>query len=160
MAHRNADSSIHTYVAVNRLEAWLDSDPDAAVERFRALFANWAPSLRALICVADRTLVVRPIYALPVGMTWPRKAGVTLLGDAAHLMSPFAGEGANLVMLDGLQLARAIIDHPGAPDAALTTYERDLFTRSTRMAEASAVNLYRFFGPDAPNSVVDLFCGR
>jgi 2-polyprenyl-6-methoxyphenol hydroxylase-like FAD-dependent oxidoreductase len=157
LAHRNADGSIHTYVAVNRPEAWLDGDSDAAVEQLRALFADWAPSLRALIVGADRAPVVRPIYALPVDMKWLPKAGVTLLGDAAHLMSPFAGEGANLAMLDGVELARTIIGHPAAQDAALTTYERDLFTRSARVAVASAINLSHFFGPDAPNSLVDLF---
>lgn len=160
LAHRNADGSIHTYVAVNRPEAWLDGDPDAVAEKVRAVFADWAPALRALISGAGKSPVIRPIYALPVDIAWSRKAGVTLLGDAAQLMSPFAGEGANLAMLDGVELARAIIDHPDAPDAALQAYEGDLFIRRARVAEASAINLSRFFGPDAPNSVVDLFSGR
>lgn len=42
---------------------------------------------------------------LPVGFKWERKTNVTLIGDAAHVMSPFAGKGVNMTMYDDLNLA-------------------------------------------------------
>lgn len=157
LAHHNAGGSIHIYVAVSRPEEWLEKDLPTTTARITTLFDGWAPSLRALIAGSERVSSVRPIHALPSALAWPRVPGVTLLGDAAHLMSPFGGEGANLAMLDGTKLARALIDHHGDWEGALDVYERELFARSQPIAQLSARNLSHFFGPDAPASVVDLF---
>lgn len=63
-----------------------------------SLFRRWGEGIRALIaagCDAGTQfeITAKPLYMLPIGFRWEHVAGVTLLGDAAHLMTPFAGEG-------------------------------------------------------------------
>jgi 2-polyprenyl-6-methoxyphenol hydroxylase-like FAD-dependent oxidoreductase len=79
-----------------------------------------------------------------------------LVGDAAHLMSPFAGEGANVAMLDGAELALALLEHDDV-EAALTAYEAGMFPRAAAAAEDSATGLGTLFSPDAPRELVELF---
>ncbi len=161
IAHRNADGSVAGYVALNGPEAWVRSidfsDARAGLALVAERFAGWAPHLTGLITGSIADPVLRPIHALPVGHAWPRQAGVTLVGDAAHLMSPFAGEGANLALYDGAELGRSIVASPADPDAALAAYEGALFPRSRDVARMSARNLALFFGDTAPGSVADLF---
>ncbi|WP_406005488.1 FAD-dependent monooxygenase [Streptomyces sp. NBC_00637] len=161
LAHREPDGSLHVYTALRVAEDWADGidfgDTEAARGHVLKHFADWDKSLRALVADADGPLVPRLIHALPVGHRWDRVPGVTLLGDAAHLMSPFAGEGANLAMLDGAELGLALAARPGEREAALAAYEEKLFPRSAKAAADSAHSGETLFAEDAPQAVVDLF---
>jgi 2-polyprenyl-6-methoxyphenol hydroxylase-like FAD-dependent oxidoreductase len=162
LAHRETDGSLHVYTALTTGEDWPDNidftDPQTAKKAVLAHFEGWDESLRALVANADGPVVARRIHALPVGHRWDRFPGVTLLGDAAHLMSPFAGEGANLAMLDGAELGRAIAARPGDTDVA--AYEQALFPRSEASAAESAANMELMFGDNALQGLLGQFASH
>jgi 2-polyprenyl-6-methoxyphenol hydroxylase-like FAD-dependent oxidoreductase len=161
LAHRETDGSLHVYTALKTDESWLDgidfTDAETAKQAVLAQFEGWHDTLRALVADGDGAIVPRRIHALPVGHRWDRVPGVTLLGDAAHVMSPFAGEGANLAMLDGAELGLAIAGHPGDAEAALDAYEQALFPRAEKSASESAANLDLMFGDDSLQRLLDVF---
>ncbi|MFB7310385.1 FAD-dependent oxidoreductase [Streptomyces sp. NPDC056192] len=161
LAHRETDGSLHVYTALKADEGWLDTvdfgDTAAAKAAVLAHFEDWDEGLRALVADADGPLTPRRIHALPVGHRWDRVPGVTLLGDAAHLMSPFAGEGANLAMLDGAELGRAVAAHAGDVEAGLAEYEEALFPRSEASAAESASSLETMFGEGGLEKTIEFF---
>ncbi|MFH8462863.1 FAD-dependent oxidoreductase [Streptomyces sp. NPDC017991] len=164
LAHHEADGSIHVYTALRTAEGWLDTidftDQEASKKEVLTHFDGWHEDLRALVADADEPPVPRRIHALPVGHRWDHRAGVTLLGDAAHLMSPFAGEGANLAMLDGARLGRLIADRADDTESALIAYELELFPRSEASAAESAASLELMFGDDAMAGLLDQFASQ
>ncbi|QEU91283.1 FAD-dependent monooxygenase [Streptomyces kanamyceticus] len=137
-AHREKGDTLHAYVGLPMPQDWFDAidftDAAAAATAARIAreFDGWAPELTTLISESDTTPILRSLHALPTGLRWDRTPGVTLLGDAAHLSAP-NGEGANLAMLDGAELAKAIVAHPDDIESALAAYERDMFPRSTEV---------------------------
>jgi 2-polyprenyl-6-methoxyphenol hydroxylase-like FAD-dependent oxidoreductase len=162
VAHREAGDILHTYVELNRPAEWIAgidfTDAAAATARVAAEFDGWAPELTALITDGETAPVPRAIYTLPTGHRWDRVPGVTLLGDAAHLMPP-AGEGANLAMFDGAELGKAIAAHPGDVEAALAAYEAALFPRSdSEYADAHEI-LELCLGDRAPFGLIDFLTG-
>ncbi|WP_406209536.1 FAD-dependent monooxygenase [Kitasatospora sp. NBC_01560] len=165
IAQRNSGGHIRVYVGLRTDEAWhrlagVDpADPGAVRAALLAEFAGWGDELLGLVTDTDRGYVNRPLFALPVPHTWPRTPGVTLLGDAAHLMSPFSGMGANLAMLDGADLARALIDHPTV-EAAVTAYEDVLLPRSAEAAAGAAEGIDGAFAPDSAEQALAHLTGR
>jgi 2-polyprenyl-6-methoxyphenol hydroxylase-like FAD-dependent oxidoreductase len=160
LAHREPNGVLHTYVALKKPEDWIASidfsDPATASACVAKEFSGWAPELTALITDGETDPVPRPIYSLPAEQRWARVPGVTLLGDAAHLMTP-SGEGANLAMFDGAELGKAIAANLGDLEAALVAYEKDLFPRSAYAAAEADALLKLLFGDNAPQSLVNFF---
>ncbi|GAA3140287.1 FAD-dependent oxidoreductase [Nonomuraea roseoviolacea] len=141
-AQRNSGGHIRVYAMLEVPRDWhvaagVDLDDDAAVRRhLLAVFDGWHDSLLDLIRDSDGGFANRPLHVLPVGHTWDHVPGVTLLGDAAHLMPP-AGIGANLAMLDGADLAEAVVVHDGL-DEAVRAYENRMLPRAAAGARACA----------------------
>lgn len=160
-AHREAGGTLHVYTQLARPQDWFAeidfADPHAALARVALEFDGWAPELTALITDSDTDPVLRVIHTLPAGHRWERVPGVTLLGDAAHLLAP-TGEGANLAMYDGAELGRALAAHPADVEAALAEYEQALFPRSAAAAGDDILGLC--LGEDTPGGLLDLLTGE
>ncbi|QLQ35474.1 FAD-dependent oxidoreductase [Micromonospora robiginosa] len=123
------------------------------------LFAGWDPRLTALIEAGDGPPVPHRAEVLPVGTRWPHRPGVTLLGDAAHLMPP-VGEGANQAMLDAADLAAALAADPADPDAAIRAYEEAMFARVQPIAEMCVRVQAMMLSPTAADDLVRFFTPR
>jgi 2-polyprenyl-6-methoxyphenol hydroxylase-like FAD-dependent oxidoreductase len=146
IAQRNGNAHIRVY-AVFRVPAdWAARRfdlyrPERVQAQLLEEFSGFAPSLQALIRASNGFYVPRPIHALPVGHRWAHRPGLTLIGDAAHLMSPFGGEGVNAALLDAAMLGRALADTAAAAldwNAAVRRAEEAMFERVVDAAAGSA----------------------
>ena len=162
-AQRNGDGRVRIGLSFHdTAEDWFATsgipldDPAAARARLIELLPGWDPRFAALIAACDDTVVPRSITTLPVGLTWPSTPGVTLLGDAAHLMPP-VGEGANMALLDGALLGLALAAHPDDFPAAVKDYEREMFERTSAAARMSTAVQELLTSPDAAQKMLAFF---
>ena len=155
LAHREPNDELCAYAAF-KTPAVISAE-EITAETVLERFSDWHPNLRGLIAKSNEPLISRSIHALPVGHRWDRVPGLTLLGDAAHLMSPFAGEGANLAMQDGAELGLAIVAHPDDIETAFARYESAMFVRGAEAAAESAQSLDRCFDATSPEPLLEFF---
>ncbi|MEJ3655793.1 FAD-dependent monooxygenase [Actinomycetes bacterium KLBMP 9759] len=162
-AQRNGDGRVRIGISFyNTGEDWFAAsgipfdDPAAAKARLIEELSGWHPRFIALIEASDDTVVPRPLSTLPIGLTWPSRPDVTLVGDAAHLMPP-VGEGANMALLDGAFLGMALAAHPGDVGAAVEEYEHEMFERTTAACKESAVIQELLMSPDASRRLLEFF---
>lgn len=84
--------------------------------------------------VYDRDLITQDMLS--------NDSAITLLGDAAHPMSPFKGQGANQALLDALSLARCLYTDASKDDVdiveSIKKYHDEMIDRSTKKVQASA----------------------
>jgi 2-polyprenyl-6-methoxyphenol hydroxylase-like FAD-dependent oxidoreductase len=162
IAQRNGHAHIRVYAAMRIPEKWetrngFDAGNSQTARAWLLnYFSDWDQSLLAFIQEAHDRFVVRPLYMLPIGHRWNFHAGVTLLGDAAHLMPP-SGEGVNIAMLDAADLATAISEC-STLEEAVRRYEETMFARAEIAArEANEEGLNLLIAPDAPAGTLAFF---
>ena len=108
-----------------------------------------APIPQILTTTSETQISGYPVYdrELLTSELLSKKENVTLIGDAAHPMSPFKGQGANQALLDALSLAREITKkckplsnwrEIGIRKSVLTDFESEMLARSATKVKDSA----------------------
>ncbi len=156
-AQRQGDGSIRVGISLPADGRRLDTcrSKRALLE----MFDGWHPGLTALIEAGDGAPIPRRIEAMPTGTRWAHRPGITLIGDAAHLMPP-VGEGANQAMLDAAELAAQLAAHPADPGAAIDRYQEAMFARIHPIAELSARVQAMMLSPTAADDIIRFFTSR
>lgn len=98
---------------------------------FRETFTGWSSLWNDLFEKGEPLFILRPQYCMPPDQAWTSLPNLTMLGDAAHLMPPYAGEGVNMAMLDALELAQCLTNekYTSAGDA-IAAYEKEMRRRA------------------------------
>ena len=139
------DGSLSFYAGYKTDEDWVRasgidfSDRGQVLGWFKQEFASWNEIWLELFEQAALPLIPRPQYCMPLDQRWDTLPNLTMLGDAAHLMPPYAGEGVNMAMLDALELSICLTDERLADTrAAIARYEERMLAR---FAEVAAMTL-------------------
>jgi 2-polyprenyl-6-methoxyphenol hydroxylase-like FAD-dependent oxidoreductase len=135
------DGSLVFYAGIKSAESWLQDsgidfkDKAQVFAWFKQEFADWGDIWDDLFENAEPVFIPRPQYCIPLDQTWEALPNLTMLGDAAHLMPPYAGEGVNMAMLDALELAECLLsdDFANTHDA-IAAYENQMRARASETA--------------------------
>ncbi|KAJ4288092.1 hypothetical protein N0V90_012109 [Kalmusia sp. IMI 367209] len=167
MCQRNSDGAVQLYAFARLPEEWFSScginfeQPTARREVIDALYPEYSALQKSLVLDSDEDTVGRQLYMLPVGFEWPHHPRITLIGDAAHLMTPFAGVGVNVAMHDALDLAGAICGTAREKlSDSLRTFEVEMWKRAKQNAEATVMYLNLFFHKRGGVAMVEHFAAK
>lgn len=131
-------------------ENWLEESwtSPGDVEELQAAYADFHPQARALLA-ACTSVTKSALYVREPMPRWS-KGRATLLGDAAHPMTPFMAQGAGQAIEDAVVLARCLADAgPDDVEAALRRYETARQNRTAQIQRASRGNEWLKKGGDA-----------
>ena len=114
--------------ATYKHESWIaECDREEILGRYR----KWHASLRELFAAGD-LWYKWALYDRDPIPAWT-KGRATILGDAAHPMLPYLGQGAGQAIEDGCVLAAALDKLGDDPAGALDLYERSRRPRASRV---------------------------
>ncbi len=161
---QKGDGGLGFYISFKPGENWasnsgLDfSDKAQLLAWFKKEYSGWSSTWYELLEHTTTPVIPRPIYCMPLDQTWEARPNLTLLGDAAHVMPPFAGEGANTSMLDALELSECLTsDKFNTVQQAISFYEVSMRKRAAKAAKRSLENGERMHSEGALEKMLTVF---
>ena len=113
-------------------------------------FAGWSDRWYEFFTNDEVYFIPRPQYYFPFNQTWETQANLTMLGDAAHRMPPYAGEGANVALQDAFELAENLTGNI-FPDirTAIAQFEKEMIERGANATKDTLENSEKMFSNNA-----------
>lgn len=134
------------------------ADKTQMLEWFKKAYPEWSSIWYELFENVSAPFIPRPIYCMPLDQTWEALPNLTMIGDAAHVMPPFAGEGANMAMLDALELSECLTsDKYKTIQEAISGYEIIMRKRASEAAKESIENGEKMHSKDALKKMLEFF---
>jgi 2-polyprenyl-6-methoxyphenol hydroxylase-like FAD-dependent oxidoreductase len=163
------DGSLRVYASIRCAEDALEtsgidfSDGAKAREQFLEKYMGGiSEDAKRMVRESKDTLMQRVLYELPMDFRWTSQPGATLIGDAAHMMTPFGGAGVNTGMTDSLSLAREIIKawkgEQGFEDVT-RKYEKEMWPRADKSMQKTANGKKEHFSKDGARHMADMLRG-
>lgn len=158
------DGTLTFYTGCKTDENWIKesgidfSDKAQILEWFKKEYISWNEIWLELFKTHDSSFVVRPQYHYPLDQTWETTSNLTLLGDAAHRMPPYAGEGVNMAMQDAYELAECLTDRSFKDiKTALSHFEKYMQKRASEITKITLENTVIMHSPNAIENLLKMF---
>lgn len=165
---RQGDSHYRVDVGIHGPENFADSglvdlsDWDA-VKSFLMqdeYFGGYSPEMKEIIQQSEGPFRPLVMYYFPTDrFNWESAPGVTLIGDAAHVTTPFVGDGVNCAMRDAVILASKL-KQLGVTTEAISAYEREMFPFAIDLITRSLMSQRMFFVKDSPKDLMEAMSSR
>ena len=158
------DSSIDFYIGWKTNADWsaksgIDfKNCSEVLNWFKSEYAQWDDIWFELFETGDTSFMPRPQYCMPLDQAWEAQANITLIGDAAHVMPPYAGEGVNMAMLDALQLSESLTGGNFTDTrSAIAGYEQQMFIRFAEVGKDTLNNTELMHSPGGLQKLLNMF---
>ena len=121
-------------------------------------FSDWSVAWEEFFANENVSFTPRPQYYFPLGQSWTTQPNLTMIGDAAHRMPPFAGEGANVAMQDAFELAACLTDgNFESLIVAFSHFEKQMIRRGAEATQDTLENSARMHSATALQQMLDFF---
>lgn len=164
---QKGNGEIGFYASFKAEENWakksgLDfSNKTQLLEWFKTTYFEWSHIWHELFENAETPFIPRAINCMPPEQTWEALPNLTMLGDAAHVMPPFAGEGVNMAMRDALELSDCLTcDEYDTLQEAVSAYEINMRRRASVAAMESLSNGEKMHAEKALTTMLEFFGGH